>query len=100
MICPVCLYKDLPYAPNNYNICPCCGTEFGNDDAFATHADLQRAWVEAGMPWFFGNPPANWNGLLQLIEGGRIENVPLYSIQTSMDAAATITLPSSDVVYA
>jgi len=31
--CPVCFFDELPYPPRDYHICPCCGTEFGNDDA-------------------------------------------------------------------
>lgn len=68
--CPVCMYPELPYEPKDYHICPCCGTEFGNDDAFATHVQLRMAWVRAGTPWFFGNPPAGWNAIQQLMNAG------------------------------
>lgn len=74
--CPVCMYAALPYPPSDYHICPCCGTEFGNDDAEDTHEQLRQSWVEHGTHWFFGDPPPNWNPWLQLIEGGHPELVP------------------------
>lgn len=69
-MCPVCFYPDLPYAPADYNICPCCGTEFGNDDADLSHSQLRGAWIAGGLNWFFGRPPSGWNPWLQLERGG------------------------------
>lgn len=115
MICPVCAYKNLPYPPEDYNICPCCGTEFGNDDAQFTHEQLQRQWIAAGSPWFFGNPPPNWNAWNQLLEGERMQNLPLYSVSAFVSAspisaagfriqssgtAVPMTVASSTVLYA
>jgi hypothetical protein len=68
--CPVCAFDDLPYPPNNYHICPCCGTEFGNDDAYYSYAQLREMWVATGAHWFFGKSPERWNPWLQLIRGG------------------------------
>jgi hypothetical protein len=67
--CPVCFYL-LPYPARDYHICPCCGTEFGNDDADQTHSELRQEWLDQGTPWFFGNPPAGWNPLQQLLNAG------------------------------
>ena len=67
--CPVCAYS-LPYPANNYHICPCCGTEFGNDDAFRTHEELRRRWVDSGAHWFFRNPPLGWSPWQQLSGAG------------------------------
>lgn len=78
--CPVCAYADLPYPPKDYHICPCCGTEFGNDDSRFTHAQLREMWVAGGARWFFGNPPQAWNPQLQLIEGGFPDLVPNHVI--------------------
>src|SRR5208282_4794579 len=106
MMCPVCFYKELPYPPNNYNICPCCGTEFGDDDADLTHEELQRVWIDGGLRWFYGNPPQNWNGWNQLLKAKQIQNFPRYSISTSADAVVTrVALraprePSFEVTYA
>jgi hypothetical protein len=66
MTCPVCSYKNMPFPPEDYNICPCCGTEFGNDDAYATHEQLLMRWLRNGAPWFFGVAPLGWNPYLQL----------------------------------
>ena len=70
MICPVCLYANLPYPPNDYNICPCCGTEFGNDDAFQTHEELRWQWIDSGARWRsrLVLPPAGWDAVRQLSE--------------------------------
>jgi transcription elongation factor Elf1 len=56
--CPVCGYAGLDEAPYDelgcasYGICPCCGTQFGYDDASVAHADLREAWISNGMPWW------------------------------------------------
>lgn len=84
--CPVCMFRDLPYPPRNYHICPCCGTEFGNDDAEFTHEQLREMWVAAGAWWFFGRPPENWNPWTQLIDGSHSEIVP--QVETRLVALA------------
>lgn len=66
--CPVCDYPDLVEEPYfSYEICPCCGTEFGYDDFIKDHnsrsvADqvvraechkqLRIKWEAAGKVWF------------------------------------------------
>jgi len=67
--CPVCRYLEMPDPPRDYNICPCCGTEFGNDDVDCTHTELREQWTHAGAPWFFGTPPVGWNPWTQLLSG-------------------------------
>ena len=74
--CPVCLFARLPYPPSDYHICPCCGTEFGYDDAEFSHEQLRQMWVASGPYWFFGKPPQNWDPWMQLTEGGHPELVP------------------------
>lgn len=76
MTCPVCGYKGLPYPPQDYNICPCCSTEFGNDDAIYSHPQLLGMWVAGGANWFFGRPPENWNPWMQLLNAGLGAYVP------------------------
>jgi hypothetical protein len=60
----------MPYAADEGNICPCCGTEFGFDNsAGVTFRQLRDKWVGAGTPWFSpldARPPL-WNGVVQLI---------------------------------
>src|SRR5437879_5687512 len=76
MICPVCAYPSLPFPPTNYYICPSCGTEFGNDDEDRTHAELRADWIARGAPWFFKEPPVDWNPWWQLILGGYGADLP------------------------
>jgi hypothetical protein len=66
--CPVCFYNQMPYPPEDYHICPCCGTEFGNDDVEFGYDNLRINWIAAGAPWFFGDPPRNWNAWAQLAD--------------------------------
>jgi len=70
--CPVCMYDALPYPPTDYHICPCCGTEFGNDDEDFSHEQLREMWIGSGAHWFFGNPPPGWNWFTQLCGPGSI----------------------------
>jgi hypothetical protein len=75
--CPVCLFAGLAYPPSDYHICPCCGTEFGNDDTEFTHEELVRRWIDNGAVWFYENPPEGWSPWSQLIDGGRMDLVLL-----------------------
>jgi hypothetical protein len=79
-ICPVCGFAPLleePWPENrpSYEICPCCGTEFGNEDfsldprkRATRHRDLREQWMSGGMNWWSTNrlPPHDWNPLAQL----------------------------------
>jgi hypothetical protein len=65
-LCPVCYYNQMPDPPQDYNICPCCGTEFGYDDEFKSFGQLRSDWIAAGMRWFFRQPPSFWNPALQI----------------------------------
>ncbi|MDP9904612.1 rubredoxin [Arthrobacter bambusae] len=79
--CPVCGYPDLdepPYLENeipSYNICPCCGVEFGFADGGRQGEALQywilktrNTWIRQGMCWRSSSesPPANWDPSSQL----------------------------------
>lgn len=64
--CPVCFFDQMPYPPADYHICPCCGTEFGNDDMEYSYAQLRYNWVIRGARFFFGNPPNGWSAAAQL----------------------------------
>lgn len=65
--CPVCFYPNLEEPPQDFNICVCCGTEFGNDDLSESHEALRSKWVDSGHQWFLGDPPARWSPVQQLI---------------------------------
>jgi hypothetical protein len=69
-MCPVCFYDDMPDAAEPYNICPCCGTEFGNDDDGRTYAQLRAFWISSGARWFYDERPATWNPWIQLASAG------------------------------
>lgn len=80
--CPVCGFGGLDEPPYDedgcasFNICPCCGTEFGNDDFRSSHEQLRADWFAKGMPWWSkGGPPEGWDPRRQLSEAG-LEDVP------------------------
>jgi hypothetical protein len=62
-ICPVCGYDRLTDPPLNFSICPSCGTEFGYDDKFASHAELRAKWLLSGPKWWSPVDPCpdDWN---------------------------------------
>ena len=66
--CPVCAYSALPYPPERDEICLCCGTHFGYDDAGTTHRELRNNWLRMGGHWFSPVDPApeSWNAWHQL----------------------------------
>ena len=70
--CPVCGYDGMPDPPADFEICPCCGTEFGNDDFDATHEELRARWVAGGARWWYTPeaPPAGWDPSEQLRRAG------------------------------
>lgn len=74
--CPVCMFDSMPYPPKDYNICPCCSTEFGNDDSAFSHDQLRKMWVATGANWFFGRAPKQWNPWMQLIDAGLAAYIP------------------------
>jgi hypothetical protein len=75
--CPVCGYA-LEYPPDDFNICPSCGVEFGYETAGRSVAQLRREWVTTGARWAsrVDPRPKNWNPWLQLIEAGFEYAVP------------------------
>jgi hypothetical protein len=62
-LCPVCGYERLEDPPKDFTICPSCGTEFGYDDAFSSHAELRAKWLRNGAPWWsrVDPRPENWD---------------------------------------
>jgi len=77
--CTVCGYSQMRNPPKDYNICPCCGTEFGYDDFSKSHRMLRNDWLSRGAPWFSSNirPQFPWDGFRQVIEAGLPFDVPL-----------------------
>ena len=76
--CPVCGFAGL-YAPPydemgcaSFDICPCCGTEFGYDDSKTSHSELRRRWIGAGALWSNRtvNAPPAWDAIRQMRSAG------------------------------
>jgi len=74
-MCPVCGFgelKDLPYDRHNapsYEICPCCGFEFGFDSVNNQIAftDFRQRWIKNGAHWFMPKlKPKGWDFKKQL----------------------------------
>ena len=67
--CPVCGYNQLLQPPTDHMICPSCGTQFGYDDALATHAELREEWIANGARWWSSRnpPPPEWKPQDQLL---------------------------------
>ena len=96
--CPVCGFAFLPYPPADYHICPCCSTEFENDDVDYSHHQLREAWIAGGARWFFGQPPAHWNPWLQLIKAGYGAEMPWFSRATHLYVEAYATVVAAPTV--
>ena len=75
-MCPVCGCGELKKPPRSettggsYEICPCCGFQFGYDDEDQGISDEEwrRRWIEKGMPWSarIRRPPPGWDPVEQL----------------------------------
>ena len=71
--CPVCGYAGLSeaaYAEGlaSFEICPCCYSQFGLDDAKRTHEELRQMWISDGTPWHSQShrKPDQWDPVVQL----------------------------------
>jgi len=67
--CRVCglFIEDLPWGfcgkCPTYEICPCCGVEFGNEDYnIEATKQYRENWIREGLNWFNPNKkPENWD---------------------------------------
>ena len=73
--CPVCGFDQMPFPPSDNNICSCCGTEFGYHDQKHSHAELRKAWIFKGCPWFSSGlrPEADWNPYVQMLNARLVD---------------------------
>ena len=83
--CPVCFYDRMEYPPRDFNICECCGTEFGTDDDGRTFDHLRAVWIANGAQWFFEHPPALWNPYTQLFRANAAMALPYYAAIPASD---------------
>ncbi len=71
-ICPVCGYSDLfepPYSDNSgscpsFEVCSCCGFEFGYDDHNKNYSfsEYRDNWITNGFPFYYqDDKPKDWN---------------------------------------
>lgn len=77
-LCPVCGWPELADPPydeaghGSYEICPCCGFEFGYDDDAQgeTHSQYRARWIAGGMQWWSRNrpEPIGWEPARQLAQ--------------------------------
>jgi len=75
-MCPICGYDELYDPPKSlntgagsYEICPCCGFQFGvtDDDRGYDYDQWRKKWIDEGMPWRdLVAPPAGWDPVKQL----------------------------------
>jgi hypothetical protein len=88
-LCLVCGYSQMPHPPRDYNICPCCGVEYGLDDVFDSHEELRNQWLRDGARWFSGMGPyimpPNWDAWEQLDLSGYSYVVPHPPTQRKTD---------------
>jgi hypothetical protein len=97
--------------PMNYNICECCGTEFGNDDEMHSHEELRAKWIEGGAKWFFRSAPIGWNPWTQLFKANvsmgqlpyetafSLYGSPLYEIKMSSLSSGLLTYDAASIGY-
>jgi hypothetical protein len=96
--CPVCFYNRLQDPPEDYNICVCCGTEFGNDDEFRTYTELRQHWIATGAKWFFCEPPLFWNPWKQLTDAGATLPYSIFiSLGSSIPEYAAAVWPQAPI---
>lgn len=91
--CPVCGYPGLERPPADYEICPCCGTEFDYHDALRSHQSLRQEWIRGGLGWHsrVDSPPAGWNAYMQLIKAGFQADLPHFDVRAQADSQLYVT---------
>lgn len=99
--CPVCFYNQMLDPPEDFNICPCCGTEFGNDDFELNHAELRERWEAGGLLWFskFTPQPFNWDPIAQITGLGQIRTIPISISVSVIDYPNHAYAAYGDAVY-
>jgi hypothetical protein len=83
--CPVCGFT-MSAPPFDFNICPSCGTEFGNDDSDWTFEQLRGAWLENGARWWSNtkSAPPGWDPVVQILRVIPTSVAPLQESNTAV----------------
>ena len=86
--CPVCGFM-MKYPPEDFNICPSCGVEFGAETSSYTFSELRNNWVRRGAPWssWVEKPPDGWNPWVQLIDARLEFDFPFHVEPASTETA-------------
>ncbi len=74
--CPVCGWPELQESPRSptgaasFELCPCCGFEFGydDDDQGVTYEEARARWIAGGMKWWSTtrSAPEDWDPVKQI----------------------------------
>jgi hypothetical protein len=96
--CPVCGFDSLSRPLEPFDICPCCGTEFGYDDSALNHEELRMRWMRTGADWWSAAavPPPNWSPTAQLL---RANLLPVDLASTEGSVRLTTTFVSWRLLY-
>ena len=88
ILCPVCNYR-LSEPLEDFDYCPCCGTQFAYHDVGRSYASLQEVWIKRGMPWWSPVRPApmGWNPYLQLLQSPSPGNRSPHQVAPGLLAA-------------
>lgn len=80
--------------PQDYHICPSCGTEFGYDDSGGTYEELRQEWLNSGAEWWspVDKKPPGWNPYVQLFKAG-------LGFQPTATTSTTSEVQTETVIY-
>lgn len=104
-ICPVCGYPGLTEAARDsagntsFEICPSCGTEFGYDDATASHEILRARWLKAGALWWSKaiRKPRAWDPIAQLHDAGLLDVLEAGPVRKALGHALKDLAANGDI---
>jgi tetratricopeptide (TPR) repeat protein len=83
--CPICGFPGLYQPPFNaagdgsFEICPCCGLQFGYTCLARSPWSLRQEWLRRGGPWRHPPAPPDWDPIAQLRRAGLHDQPPHYS---------------------
>lgn len=98
-ICPVCDYNQMTEPPEDFYICPCCGTEFGNDDFDTSHIELRKQWIDNGMKWFsrYTPKPFGWDAGEQIGIFVKTISLNIDNVEDTPDAKDDLYKPIRNI---